>query len=531
MGRVYVSIVFLFIITFGKGTFLIAQEANLSQGNVFDGEPFLLMNPNDSKHLIVAWMSWINFENQFQIKTKISFDGGETWEAELAHPHLENNYTSADPCLDFGPNGEVYLCYIDFTGTTPPCKGAIAIQKSNDGGLSWGELDDVITTGYDNDQWPIDRPWIKVDRSASDNRGKVYVTTFNLNRNSPPYNPYLSVSSNGGKAFFHRKLDTVNWLAGNLNPLPMCSPSISKEGTFYGAFPSYEPNQSLFFRNLLAYSENGGVNVSHKLIQNSIFPAKPEDFPHAKKAPILLCDPDNDMHLVYVFPSVPHGDIDIYMIESFDAGDNWSSPIRINDDEVANDNLQDMIWGSFSSTGDLFISWRDRRNALGDSYKEPSEIWGAYRSADSIGFSKNFKISSELVAYDSVLERSGNDFMCSVVENDTIYATWGDTRNGKLNIWFQKLTNQGEVLSIKSISSSDLSQILLFPNPTTDLVSISAKQLKLVKIYSSSGELIESHNYDFIDNVTLDFSLFSFGTYYIEIETLNEIVSRKLILK
>ena len=531
MGRICLYATFLICLLFGRPTFLMAQESNLSQGVVFDGEPFLLINPNDSKHLVVAWMSWVDFKNQFQIKTKISFDRGDTWEAEVIHPHLENNYTSADPCLDFGPNDEIYLCYIDFTGTTPPCEGAIAMRKSSDGGLSWDEPDEVINTEFDNDQWPIDRPWVKVDKSSSANSGNVYVTTFNLNRNSPPYNPYLSVSLDGGQNFSHRKLDTVNWLAGNLNPLPMCSPSVSKEGTFYGAFPSYKTDQSLYFRNLLAYSTNGGKTIKHKLIQNSLNPAKPEDYPHAKKAPILLCNPDNDKHLVYVFPSVPHGDIDIYMIESFDAGNTWTSPLRINDDEIANDNLQDMIWGSFSSSGDLFISWRDRRNATGNSYKVASEIWGAYRSSDSTVFSDNFKISTELVAYDSVLERSGNDFTCSVIENDTIYATWGDTRNGKLNIWFQKLTHQGELLSIKSISSTNKTQILVYPNPTSNLAYVQANKLKTIKIFNHKGELITCNNYEHKDNVVLDFRLYAKGVYYLEIESLTESVSRKLVLE
>ena len=52
--------------------------------------------------------------------------------------------------------------------------------------------------------------------------------------------------------------------------------------------------------------------------------------------------------------------------------------------------------------------------------------------------------------------------MCVAVENDTLNAVWGDTRNGKLNIWFQRMSLQnGTVNSIQNISDNKHKQLIL----------------------------------------------------------------------
>lgn len=116
---------------------LYGQNTNLSEGVVFDGEPYLAVNPNNSKHLVVAWMGWVNLSEQFRIKSKTSFDGGRTWSKVSQLPHVVSNYTSADPCVDFNSAGDVFISYIDFNGTTPPVTGGVYLCKSTDGGLTW----------------------------------------------------------------------------------------------------------------------------------------------------------------------------------------------------------------------------------------------------------------------------------------------------------------------------------------------------------------------------------------------------------
>ena len=159
-------------------------------------------------------MGWINFSNRFKIKVKTSFDGGSSWSAASELPHTVSSYSSADPSVAFNQNGEVFVCYIDFTGTTPPVTGGIYICKSTDGGLTWNAPSEVINTTFDETKWPIDRPWMVIDNSSGPYQGNIYVSSMNLNRTNTPFNPYLSVSTDGGSTFATSYIDTTGYLAG-----------------------------------------------------------------------------------------------------------------------------------------------------------------------------------------------------------------------------------------------------------------------------------------------------------------------------
>jgi type IX secretion system substrate protein len=510
--------------------FVFAQNQNLSNGNVFDGEPYIAINPYNSQHLVVAWMGWVSFSNQFKIKTKTSFDGGQTWSFAVELPHTVSGYSSADPSIDFNQNGDVFTCYIDFTGTTPPVTGGVYICKSTDGGLSWNAPTEVINTNYDGTKWPIDRPWMVIDRSLGIYQGNIYVTTMNLNRTNPTYHPYLSVSNDTGNTFSTSYVDTTGWLAGSLNPLPMCSPAISSTGVFYGAYPSYELSQSLFLQSFMAISNNGGANFTYNNIITYTSPTNVSNYPSAKKANLLLCNPSNSNHLAYLFLSATNGDLDVFLIETTNSGTTWTSPIRINDDPIGNNRMQDLIWGDFDIDGDLIVSWRDRRNGTDSTFQTQSEIWASFRSKDSLQFSPNFQITNQTVAYDSVLESAGNDFMCIKLQNDTLNAVWGDTRDGKLNIWFQNMAVDGTILSVKQISSEEIPEVFIYPNPTTSIINIENENLKRVTVYDMSGhQIIEKWDNTQKNGIAIDLINHSKGTYLVEVITSKGIVKQKII--
>ncbi|MGB0402973.1 MAG: T9SS type A sorting domain-containing protein, partial [Salibacteraceae bacterium] len=508
------------ILTLLVATTLFGQNANISNGVVFDGEPFLAINPNDSKHLVVAWMGWINISQQIKIKTRASFDGGQSWSAITTLPHVVNGYTSADPSIAFNSNGDVFVSYIDFDGIDPPVNGGVYICKSSNGGLNWATPNEVINANFDGTKWPIDRPWMVIDKSNSTNEGNIYITTFNGNRTNPSFNPYLSVSIDSGSTFTTSFVDTAGWLAGNINPYPMCSPAVSKSGVFYGAYPSYVLSQSLFAQLFLATSTDAGISKNYKIIKTYKTPTNNDDYPAAKKGSLLLCNPSNENHLVNIYLSAELGDLDIYLIESFDKGSNWSSSIRLNDDPISNNRMQDLIWGDFDQDGDLIVSWRDRRNGADSTYQTNSEIWAVYRNKDSINFESNFKVSSQIVAYDSVLENSGNDFMCIKLQDDTLNAVWGDTRTGKLNIWFQRMNTKGTVLTRNQISSEEIPRIKIYPNPASSVLRIDGESILDVTIYDMNQKAVLIKKYsNQKNNVEINLDDLIVGTYLIYVRT------------
>ena len=158
-----------------------------------------------------------------------------------------------------------------------------------------------------------------------------------------------------------------------------------------------------------------------------------------------------------------------------------------------------------------------------------SEIWASYRSKDSTQFAPNFQLTNLTVDYDSILENSGNDFMSTKLQNDTLHSVWGDTRDGNLNIWYQSMAIDGTVLSIQQLASENLPEVLIFPNPTKSLITIEVENLKQITVYDINGKkIIKKNNTDGLDKMMLNLENQSIGTYFIEITTIKGKIIRKI---
>lgn len=507
---------------------LFGQNQNVSNGNIFDGEPYLSINPINSQHMVVAWMGYLPFTNML-IKTKVTFDGGQTWSNMNSISHTNAAYGSADPSIDFDNSGNVFLSYIDFSSSVG--SGAVYVVKSTDGGLNWGTSVEVINTQSDAGKYPIDRPWMSIDRSGGINDGNIYITTMSPNVFGiipPPYRPYFMFSSNGGNSFSTwQYLDSTKWLVGNTIPQPMATNCVTSNGTFHAIYPSYLISQSFFARFIIASSSNSGSSFTYNTVLNSTSGIS-DTLP--KKGYLLRSNPSDENHLAFFYLDITHGDIDIFMRESFDEGVNWSTATRINDDPIANNRMQDLVWADFDYDGDLVVSWRDRRNGIDSTYTTSSEIWGAVRSKDSTSFSDNFQISDNSVAYDTILSFSGNDFMCIKLVNDTLSAVWGDTRNGKLNIWFQRMSMTGLILSTQQISSENVPNIKIFPNPSVSNVTIEGENLNKIIVINENGTVVlVQQNLNGIENSVIDLNNLSKGIYFVQVTTSKGIIVKKII--
>jgi len=463
------------------------------------------------------------------IKTAVTFDGGKTWSSTANTPHVVAGYGSADPSLAFDGSGNVYLCFIDFN--TAADAGAVYVSKSTDGGLSWAAPVEVINAQSDGSQRPLDRPWMAIDRSGGTYDGTIYITTMSPNVFGPlppPFHPYLTRSTDGGLSFGAWKyLDSTGWLAGSDIQQPMPSLTVGINGVFHAVYPSWVVSQNVYPQYISASSNDGGLSFNYSSIVEL---TQAFDDSLAKKAYLLRSDPADSSHLVFLYIGVEFGDGDVLLRESFNSGSTWSNSVRVNDDPIGNNRLQDMVWADFDDDGDLVVTWRDRRNGTNSTYMTSTEMWGAVRWKDSTSFSSNFKLSDESVAYDTVLAGSGNDFMCVNFIDDTLNAVWGDTRNGRLNIWFQRTGPDGMVVSIKKLASESAPQVKVFPNPHSMNFTVEAEKLRKVVVYNQRGQVIST--YADLKNtraIIIDLSSEAQGTYTIQVTTSNGVSSRKII--
>ena len=504
---------------------IFAQNQNISQSSIFDGEPYIAINPNNSQHIVIAWMGYV-VGSKVRIKTKHSLNGGDTWSQESYLPHVMQSYTSADPSLAFDSDGDVYASYIDFTGQTAAIVGgAVYVSKSTDNGSTWNTPVEVIHTNVDPGTKCIDRPWMAIDKSGTASDGNIYVTTMNAKGAINGFNPYVSISTDGGNSFNWRYLDTANFLSGSLIPQPMPTPTVSSDGVFYAVYPSYVPTQSLYAQYLIASSTDNGNSLNYQTV---ITGSSGMSDTLSKKGYLIKSNPANAQQLYFFYMQETNNNVDVFMTKSINGGTSWSNPLQVNDD--SGKAMQDLVWADFDTDGDLVVSWRDRRNGAPSTYITDSEIWGAILWKDSTQFSDNFKISDSKVAYDPILAESGNDFMSVELVNDTLHAVWGDTRNGSLNIWYQRITANGQVVSVKNISSNSELRIELFPNPTTNNVHITGKEITAIKVYNASGQII------YAETLTQPQSSFEYnssrlksGVYWFTITTTEGVLTKQVV--
>lgn len=500
----------------------ISQNQNVSGGFVFDGEPYLAVDPQNSQHIVVAWMGY-KFNEIIVIKTKVSNDGGTTWSTETSIPHIVTGNQSADPSIQFDHLGNVYVCFIDYDNATMS-NGAVYVVKSTDGGSTWGAAVEAISISDCPGKYCVDRPWMEIDRTSGPNQGTIYVTSMNADRNvAPPYNPYLAVSTDGGTSFQNpRFLDTVNYLAGDLIPQPMPSPAIGADGVFYGVYPSYVTSQSLYATIIMASSSDAGVTLQHDFIQYGGAGTGVTD-PLAKKANLFITDDSDADHLALIILAEYNGDADIFLSESFDRGVTWSALERVNQDVISNGILQDMVWADFNANGDLSITWRDRRNSGNSGYEQPTEIYAGIRLKDSTSFTE-MVLSDQIAAHDTILEGSGNDFMCVELVGDILYAVWGDVRTTRLNIFMTKTSISDGTSSLSDVHQTSF--IDVYPNPTTD--RIYPKEVKSGEAYSilnAEGKLVAQGNFSqYVDVTNL-----SSGLYYLTLHREEKAIVRFVV--
>ncbi|MBK8808286.1 MAG: exo-alpha-sialidase [Bacteroidales bacterium] len=110
---------------------------NISNGILFDGEPYLVINPTNNQNLVAAWMGFKFSNGQYKIaiKTRASFDGGNSWSIANTLPHFEPVMvrlmflwllTRPDYCI-------FHTSIIK----QAPDSGGIYVSRSFDGGLNW----------------------------------------------------------------------------------------------------------------------------------------------------------------------------------------------------------------------------------------------------------------------------------------------------------------------------------------------------------------------------------------------------------
>ena len=513
------KLLFLFLLLAGdRGSFAQAVNTNISNESFFGGEPYIAINPNNNQNLVVAWMS-IQFSSgsfRVAIKTRASFDGGRTWGAPGLLPHFGTAYGSADVSMAFGKNGTLYLAYIDYRQS--PDSGGIYVSRSTNGGSSWDTPSKAFDMYDDPNKRPIDRPWLVVDNSSTSNAGTLYITTKPAPWIPAPNRNYFKVSSDGGFTWTAiANVDGGTHLVGNYIAAPMAAPSTTVNGNFLAAYPSYVPSQHLLPTFYLAKSIDKGQNFSYTtMIADTV--QKLDS--NLKGGYRLIASPADSNRMAFITPQAKNGDADVFALHSNDGGISWSSRTRVNDDATGNGKDQDLVWADYNEQGKLIVTWRDRRNAATNGFWNADyDFYYATSTDNGQSFSPNQLLTGQLIPFDSLTAENGNDFMSCVYTGDTLCTAWGDTRNGKMNIYFSKTvvsTNTG--IGFSQLDGEE-SLFSVFPNPVINQLNVQVDQKligKQLAVYDTEGKRVYTQTLS-NRNVQLKTSQWTSGFYVLKI--------------
>ena len=491
-------------------------NTNISNGLLFDGEPYLTINPVNNQNLVTAWMGMKFSAGLFRIaiKTRASFDGGNTWSAVNTLPHNGTGFGSADVSMAFDANGYLYLCYIDHTEN--PDSGGVYVSRSADGGLTWDTPSKAFDMYDDGNKKPIDRPWLVVDKSNTANAGTLYITTKPPSWVAPPNRPYYKVSSDSGHTWSpFNYLDGTGFLVGNAIAAPMAAPTTTADGKFCAIYPSYVASQNILPCYYLAKSNNLGQSFTY----NTVLAAIPSALDtNLKNGYLFIAHPNDANKLFFVGPMGQSGDVDIKSMNSVDGGTTWTAPLRVNDDALANGKQQDMVWAAYNQLGNIAVVWRDRRNDSASGFWNVGyEFYYAISNDNGSTFGANQLMSNQFIPFDSIIAADGNDFLSAVYSGDTLYTVWGDTRNGKLNIWFAKtIASTNTTVDVNILNESD-DAFKVFPNPAKEQVMISfenTNSTSAIEVYNLSGQKIYQNKVAQRQNM-IDIKTWPSGVYLI----------------
>jgi hypothetical protein len=431
--------------------------------------------------------------------------------------------------MQFRNDGKLFLSYIDYNASKD--SGGVFLVTSPDGGMTWGTPVKMIDLHEDQTKKPLDRPWLALDNSNTANKGMLYVTTKPAPWVAAPCRPYFKSSTDSGQTWsIFRYVDTTNYLVGNLIQAPMAANATTADGAVCAVYPSYVASQSVYLKYYLAKSYNRGAGFQYSSVLTNPTPVGDTNF---KAGYHLAANPANANQMAFVFIDNRNGDPDIFVVSTNNGGQSWSNPLRVNNDAMGNGKAQDMPWADYNETGDLLVTWRDRRNGSGTGfYQQPFETYAAISNNNATSFGNNLNLCTVLTPFDSALAQKGNDFLCCKLVSDTIYAAWADFRTGNMNVFFAKMVDS-VATGIIRINTEEIELLQVSPNPSNGDFSVShvlndANELKLL-ILDDLGKIVFEKDHP-ARTEKINTSKFSAGVYFVKLIAEEYSETKRIIL-
>lgn len=459
---------------------------NISGDTFPQNEPSVKFNAKYPNKVVAAWRDFRTGVSPTirRIGYTYSTNGGISWAQSNLLPILSSNHPKAsDPVVVSDLDGNFYIATISISNT-----GSldILVFKSTDGGITF-PLYYFAQGGAPHLE---DKEWMVCDLSnTSPYKNSLYISWTRFFGGNTPH-IMVTKSTNGGMNW-----STAVQLTNTTSDVQGSCPAVGPGGELYVVWGEFTSTQNII---KFSKSTNGGYNFT---APTSLTQGETPFIPISSSnlsIPSIACDISGGQRNGWVYTVLcdsRNGDPDIFMTRSTNQGNNWSAPIRVNNDAIGNGKLQCWPWISVNDSGNIAILFYDARNT---PVNTAVEAWIA-RSTDGGTSFINEKISSTPFASGEPNQdvRFG-DYICVDYHNKRIVPVWTDMRTGAYN---QEIYSANIDLSvgINQMSANipnktDLLQNYPNPfNPSTNIkFQLSEPGFVSLKVYNVMGKEIST---------------------------------------
>lgn len=344
-----------------------------------------------------------------------SLDKGATW----AETRITSSYGFfGAPAISSDDRGDLYF----FHASEGKEKNHLVSHVSEDGGKTWEEgapFGPVLTAAT-----------VQGLQAGPDARGNQNVTWTQRDGAACTSQIYLSTSSNGKRWSTPLQLSQNGGTCVEDNTMPMSAmTAMSPDGKVYAAWScrnkifmdrSFDGGSMWLSTDLPIIDQWGGRDLEipgHGLCRNNA---------------VLAVDHTKTVHkgMIYlVWADKRQGDkgTDVWFVRSSNYGDNWTTPLRINNDNPGHHHY--LPWMTIDQTsGNIYIVYYDR-GAYDDTQ---TDVYLAY-STDTGSSFKTVKISESPFTATPVEGAIVQTFIAA--HKGIVTPVWTRTENGKASVW------------------------------------------------------------------------------------------------
>jgi hypothetical protein len=458
-------------------------NVNISQNSAPQNEPSVRISRKSPNRVVAAWRDFRFGIDPLAIRRvgySYSIDSGVTWSVPviLDSTLIPGEPRNSDPVLGVDSAGNFYIGVIALNVSNS--NGMIVVYKSTDGGVTFQSAYTAASSSGTGE----DKEYITTDLVP----GSPYYNTiyFTWTRFTSGQRILCIKSTNGG----------VNWSTpANVSEATYgvqgSDPAISTNGQINVVWVANNgSNSSIYYDKSTDGGNTFGTDI---VISTGTTPTLPNS---AQTFPSIAADisggPRNG-YLYTVFSDSRNGDPDVFLCRSTNGGSNWSAPLRVNNDAIANSKLQYWPWIGVNDNGNIAIIWLDTRNTTSNT------IFEAYLARSNDG---GLTFTNELLSTQpSPTSTPGTnvrfgDYICVDYWKNKIVPVWTDERAGGTNMEiYTAIINT--VVGISPVSNKIPDELKLeqnYPNPfnpTTNIkYQITNNGFVLVKVFDILGKEI-----------------------------------------